>query len=73
MNTVIGLIQPIIVRSHPDSKSEYDYENVTGQCRLKACLALGLKSIPAFVLKLNDDEAIQRSWLENEIRGRPYI
>ena len=61
--------QPIIVRSHPDSKSEYDYENVTGQCRLKACLALGLKSIPAFVLKLNDDEAIQRSWLENEIRG----
>ena len=61
--------QPIIVRPHPDSKSEYDYENVTGQCRLKACLALDLKEIPAFVLKLNDDEAIQRSWLENEIRG----
>ena len=61
--------QPIIVRPHPDSKSEYDYENVTGQCRLKACLALGLKEIPAFVLKLDDDEAIQRSWLENEIRG----
>ena len=61
--------QPIIIRPHPDSQSEYDYENVTGQCRLKACLALGLEEIPAFVLKLNDDEAIQRSWLENEIRG----
>ena len=61
--------QPIIVRPHPDSNSEYDYENVTGQCRLKACLALDLKKIPAFVLELDDDEAIQRSWLENEIRG----
>ncbi len=61
--------QPIIVRPHPDSKSEYNYENVTGQCRLKACLALDLKEIPAFVLELDDDEAIQRSWLENEIRG----
>ncbi len=61
--------QPIIVRPHPDSKSEYDYENVTGQCRLKACLAIDLKEIPAFILELDDDEAIQRSWLENEIRG----
>lgn len=61
--------QPIIVRPHPDSTSDYDYENVTGQCRLKACLSLDLKEIPAFVLELNDDEAIQRSWLENEMRG----
>lgn len=61
--------QPIIVRPHPDSKSVYDYQNVTGQCRLKACLELGLGEIPAFILELNDDEAIQRSWLENEVRG----
>lgn len=61
--------QPIIVRPHPDIASDYDYENVTGQCRLKACLQLDLKEIPAFVLELDDDEAIQRSWLENEMRG----
>ena len=61
--------QPIIVRPHPDSDSGYDYQNVTGQCRLKACLSLGLEEIPAFVLELNDDQAIQRSWLENEMRG----
>ena len=61
--------QPIIVRPHPDTNSKYEYQNVTGQCRLKACLALGLAEIPAFILELNDDEAIQRSWLENEIRG----
>ena len=63
------LDQPIIVRPHPDSGAGYDYQNVTGQCRLKACLALGLDEIPAFILELNDDEAIQRSWLENEVRG----
>ena len=61
--------QPIIIRPHPDSESEYDYQNVTGQCRLKACLALGLTEIPAFILELSDDQAIQRSWLENEVRG----
>lgn len=61
--------QPIIVRPHPASESQYKYENVTGQCRLKACLALGLEEIPAFILALNDDQAIQRSWLENEVRG----
>lgn len=61
--------QPIIIRPHPDSHAEYDYQNVTGQCRLKACLALGLKEIPAFILELDDNEAIQRSWLENEVRG----
>ena len=61
--------QPIIVRPHPVSTSKYDYENVTGQCRLKACLALGMEEIPAFILELDDNEAIQRSWLENEIRG----
>ena len=60
---------PIVVRPHPDPGSQYDYEDVTGQCRLKACLALGLEEIPAFILDLNDDEAIQRSWLENEARG----
>ena len=61
--------QPIIVRPHPVPASEYDYENVTGQCRLKACLALGMEEIPAFILDLSDEEAIQRSWLENEVRG----
>ena len=61
--------QPIIVRPHPKPESAYDYQHVTGQCRLKACLALELEEIPAFILELNDDESIQRSWLENEMRG----
>ncbi len=60
---------PIVVRPHPLSESDYDYEHVTGQCRFKACSELGMEEIPAFVFDLSDDEAIQRSWLENEARG----
>ena len=60
---------PIVVRPHPDASSEYAYEHVTGQCRFKACLELGLEDIPAFVFELSDEQAIQRSWLENEARG----
>lgn len=60
---------PIVVRPHPNASSQFKYEHVTGQCRFKACLALGLEEIPAFVFDLDDEEAIQRSWLENEARG----
>ena len=60
---------PIVVRPHPDSGSQYPYEHVTGQCRFKACLSIGLEEIPAFIFDLSDEEAIQRSWLENEARG----
>ena len=59
----------VVVRPHPNSESRYKYEHVTGQCRFKACLGIGLESIPAFVLELTDDDAVQRSWLENEVRG----
>jgi len=60
---------PIVVRPHPDPSSEYGYEYVVGQCRLKASLELGLEDIPALVVDLTDDQAIQRSWLENEARA----
>ena len=61
--------QPITVRPHPKSDSVYKYQHVTGQCRLKACLALEFTTIPTLILDLSDEEAIQRSWLENEVRG----
>ena len=56
-----GRDMPIVVRPHPDASSEYAYEHVTGQCRFKACLELGLEDIPAFVFDLSDEQAIQRS------------
>ncbi len=60
---------PIVVRAHPNAESPYKYEHVIGQCRFKACLASGVTEIPAFILELNDEQAIQRSWGENEARG----
>lgn len=61
--------QPITVRPHPDSDSGYQYQYVVGQCRFIAASELGLEAIPALVLELTDDEAIRRSWTENEARG----
>lgn len=59
---------PITIRPHPDRSSQYEYELVVGQCRLRACLELGLDQIPAVVEEIEDNEAIRRSWAENEGR-----
>ena len=59
----------IVVRPHPKPDRGYKYEIVEGQCRFRACLALGRTDIPAFVKSLSDEEAIQQSWNENEARG----
>jgi ParB/RepB/Spo0J family partition protein len=48
--------QPITLRPHPDESAQYKYEYVTGQCRFKASLDLGLDAIPAFIVELDDDE-----------------
>jgi len=60
---------PIIIRPHPDTLSEYQYEIVVGQCRLRACLELGLEQIPAVIEEIGDDAAIRKSWTENESRS----
>ena len=60
---------PIVIRPHPDSSSEYEYEIVVGQCRLNACLELNIERIPAVVRELDDDAAIKQSWVENESRN----
>lgn len=62
--------QPIVLREHPNSDSDYVYEYVTGQCRLKAVRELEHTEILAVIKEdLKDDEALQRSWSENEARG----
>lgn len=59
----------ITIRPHPDKSSEYGYEIITGQCRFKACADLGLGEIPAIIQDIDEDEAIRRSWAENEGRS----
>ena len=49
----IGLIQPITVRRFGNK-----YELISGERRLKACKDIGFKDIPAYVIKVDSNEAM---------------
>ena len=49
-----GLIQPITVRRGSDSK----YQLISGERRLKACKDIGYRDIPAYIIKVDSDEAM---------------
>ena len=56
-----GIIQPIIVRQAP----VIGYEILAGERRYRASLLAGLKSIPAVVKQLSDQEMMIQSIIEN--------
>ncbi|OGU29728.1 MAG: DNA-binding protein [Ignavibacteria bacterium GWA2_35_9] len=49
-----GLIQPITVRR----KSSTHYELISGERRLKACSEIGMRDIPAYIIKVDTEEAM---------------
>lgn len=56
-----GVIQPITVRALGD-----EYQLIAGERRFRASQLAGLKSIPAFILKVaNDADAIEKALVEN--------
>jgi len=59
-----GVLQPILVRPVKEK-----YEIIVGSRRFSAAKAAGLKSIPAIIREMNDDEAIIASLTENIQRG----
>ncbi|MCS7279679.1 MAG: ParB/RepB/Spo0J family partition protein [Thermodesulfobacteriaceae bacterium] len=56
-----GVLQPILVRP----LKEGNYECVAGERRLRACLKLGFKEIPAIVRNLSDEEVLLLGLIEN--------
>lgn len=56
-----GLIQPIIVRQSP----VIGYEILAGERRYRASLLAGLRSIPAVVKQISDQEMMVQSIIEN--------
>ncbi len=62
-----GVIQAVTVRplEELNEKEEEIYEVVAGTRRFKVCKKLGLKSIPAMILPLTDEEAKLLSITEN--------
>ena len=57
----IGIIQPITVRELDGNK----YQLITGERRYKAARIAGLKAIPAYVRKANDQNMLEMSLIEN--------
>jgi ParB family chromosome partitioning protein len=49
-----GLIQPITVRRIENNK----YQLISGERRLKACKDIGYREIPAYIIKVETDEAM---------------
>lgn len=49
-----GLIQPVTVRRVEDHR----YQLISGERRLKACIDIGYRDIPAYVIKVDSDESM---------------
>ncbi|MBO9471127.1 PRTRC system ParB family protein [Endozoicomonas sp. G2_2] len=60
-----GLIQPILVRPHPDGDG---YELVAGERRFRACREAGLESLPVLIRDLTLEEMTAAAVTENNER-----
>jgi ParB family chromosome partitioning protein len=58
-----GILQPIVVRSHP--LHEGKYEIVAGERRWRAAKLINLETIPAIVREFSDKEVLEVGLLEN--------
>ncbi|QEO14524.1 ParB/RepB/Spo0J family partition protein [Agromyces intestinalis] len=63
-----GVLQPIVVRPHPDQAGKY--ELVMGERRLRATKAAGLDSIPAVVKDTANESMLRDALLENLHRSQ---
>jgi len=57
----LGIIQPITVRRMEEGR----YQLITGERRYRAAFKAGLKKIPAFVRKAEDDNMLELALVEN--------
>jgi len=60
-----GLLQPIVVRAVPGSRSGARYQIVMGERRWRAAQEAGLVAIPAIVRETGDDNLLRDALLEN--------
>ncbi|HLN25911.1 MAG TPA: ParB/RepB/Spo0J family partition protein [Patescibacteria group bacterium] len=58
-----GILQPILVRPHPDGSGAF--EIIAGERRWRAAQAASLHSMPAIVRELSDREALEIGLIEN--------
>jgi len=58
-----GILQPLLVRRHPDAAGRYQI--IAGERRWRAAQAAGLHAVPALVRELADGEAMAAALVEN--------
>ena len=61
----VGVLQPILLRKHPTVRTGDKFELVCGERRYRAATLAGLKTIPANIRELTDDEAFEMQIIEN--------
>jgi ParB family transcriptional regulator, chromosome partitioning protein len=59
----LGILQPLIVRPHPNRPGAY--EIIAGERRWRAAQQVRLHEVPALVRELNDGEALEIALVEN--------
>ena len=59
----IGLVQPITVRE--DGKGEGKYIIISGERRYRAARLIELKTIPAYIRTVDDDQVVEMALIEN--------
>ncbi|UCR88251.1 ParB/RepB/Spo0J family partition protein [Mycetocola spongiae] len=64
----VGVLQPIVVRSHPTKRGKY--ELIMGERRLRATKEVGLDRIPAVVKETADEDMLRDALLENLHRSQ---
>lgn len=62
----VGIVQPVIVRRHPQTAERF--ELVLGSRRRRASLAAGKETIPSIVRDLSDEQVLEIQFIENEQR-----
>jgi ParB family chromosome partitioning protein len=62
-----GVLQPILVRPHPDVAARYQI--IAGERRWRAAQRAGLHVVPIVPLDVSDDEALQLAIIENVQRS----
>ncbi|MSP03831.1 MAG: ParB/RepB/Spo0J family partition protein [Acetobacteraceae bacterium] len=58
-----GILQPLLIRPHPTEKARYQI--IAGERRWRAATQAGLKSIPALIRPLSDQDTMAAALVEN--------
>ena len=62
----VGLVQPVIVRPHPQTADRY--ELVFGSRRRRASVLAGKETIPSIIRELSDEQVLEIQFIENDQR-----